>query len=90
MVSVSSPPFAKDQAMPITVEATYENGVLRPHQPLPLKEHERVEIVIRTPAQIQAALEAVRRSYGLLGWTGDPETVRRLALDSDFGIEESP
>ena len=76
--------------MTITIEATYENGVLKPAQPLPLKEHEKVEIVIRTPAEIQAAVEAVRRSYGLIGWTGDAETVQRIALDPEFGIEESP
>ncbi len=35
--------------MTFTVEATYENGVLRPAQPLPLRERERVEIVVRTP-----------------------------------------
>ena len=75
---------------PLVVEATYENGVLKPAQPLPLDEHEKVELVIRTPAEIQAALEAVRRSYGLIGWTGDAETVQRIALDPAFGIEESP
>ena len=32
--------------MIITVAATYENGVLRPERALPLKEHEKVEIVI--------------------------------------------
>jgi predicted DNA-binding antitoxin AbrB/MazE fold protein len=35
--------------MNLTIEATYENGVLRPAHPLPLKECEKVEIVIRTP-----------------------------------------
>ena len=34
----------------ITVEATYEGGVLKPAQPLPIKERETVEIVIHTPA----------------------------------------
>src|SRR5688572_8152128 len=34
---------------PLVVEAIYENGVLRPAQPLPLKERQRVEVVIRTP-----------------------------------------
>lgn len=76
--------------IPLVVQATYENGVLKPAQPLPLKEHERVEIVVRTPAQIQAAVEAVRRSYGIIGWTGDSETVQRVALDPEFGIEECP
>jgi predicted DNA-binding antitoxin AbrB/MazE fold protein len=28
--------------MAITVEAVYENGVLKPAQPLPFKEHEKV------------------------------------------------
>jgi predicted DNA-binding antitoxin AbrB/MazE fold protein len=37
--------------MSITVEAIYENGVLKPAQPLPLKEHEKVEVVIRTQLQ---------------------------------------
>ncbi len=76
--------------MSLTVEAIYENGVLKPAQPLPLREHEKVEITIRTPREVQAAVEAVRRSYGLIGWTGDAETVRRVALDPEFGIEESP
>lgn len=35
--------------MTLTIEATYENGVLRPAQPLPLKEHARVEVVIHAP-----------------------------------------
>ena len=35
--------------MTITVVATYENGVLRPAQRLPLRERETVEIEIRTP-----------------------------------------
>ena len=32
--------------MTLTVEAIYENGVLKPAQPLPLKEHETVRITI--------------------------------------------
>jgi predicted DNA-binding antitoxin AbrB/MazE fold protein len=32
--------------MSITVEAVYENGVLKPVQPLPLKEHEKVRIIV--------------------------------------------
>ncbi len=34
--------------MTFSVEATYENGVLKPARPLPLRECEKVEIVIRT------------------------------------------
>ena len=61
--------------MTLTVVAVYENGVLKPDQPLPLREHEKVQVTIET------AIDAVRRSAGLLGWTGDAETVERIALD---------
>jgi predicted DNA-binding antitoxin AbrB/MazE fold protein len=76
--------------MPLTVEAIYENGVLKPVQPLPLKEHEKVAVSIHRAADVQNALEAVERSYGLLRWTGDPEILRRIARDDEFGILESP
>ena len=32
--------------MPLTFEAVYENGVLKPAQPLPLKEHEQVRVTV--------------------------------------------
>lgn len=75
---------------PLVVEATYENGFLKPAQPLPLKEHEKVELVIRTPAEIRAAVEAVRRTAGMIPWTGDTATLQRIATDPEFSIEESP
>jgi len=28
--------------------------------------------------------------YGLIGWTGDPEALRRIAEDDEFGIQEAP
>ena len=76
--------------MTLTVEAVYENGVLRPTQPLPLKENDRVLVSIQTPVDLQDALDAVQRSYGLLRWTGDLETLRSVAEDDEFGILESP
>ena len=33
--------------MPITVEAVYENGVLKPDRLLPLKEKERVQVTVQ-------------------------------------------
>jgi predicted DNA-binding antitoxin AbrB/MazE fold protein len=69
--------------MTITVEAVYEDGVLKPAGPLPFQEHEKVEIVVRTPTAIQAAVEAVRRSYGLLGWKGDHETLERILAEAE-------
>ena len=69
---------------PLIIEAVYEDGVLKPNQPLPLQEHEKVQITIHS------AVSRVQATYGLLGWTGDAETVRRIALDPEFGILESP
>jgi predicted DNA-binding antitoxin AbrB/MazE fold protein len=69
---------------PLTVEATYENGVLKPVNPLPLKEHEKVQVTICD------ALDPVQASYGRMGWKGDVETLRRIAMDPEFGIEECP
>ena len=34
----------------MTVKAIYEDGVLKPKTPLPLKEHEEVELEIKTAA----------------------------------------
>ena len=61
--------------MAITVEAVYEDGVLKPVQPLPLAEHEKVQVTIHT------AVSRVRATAGLIGWTGDPAVVERIALD---------
>jgi predicted DNA-binding antitoxin AbrB/MazE fold protein len=70
--------------MSLEIEAIYENGVLKPDNPLPLKEHQRVHVVVQEQGLIS------RRSFGLLQWTGDPEILRMLAEDPEFGISESP
>ncbi len=77
--------------MPIVVDATYENGVLKPSKPLPLSEHEQVqvEVTVRQPSHTDDAVDAVRREYGLLGWTGDVETLRRVAESPEFDPQES-
>jgi predicted DNA-binding antitoxin AbrB/MazE fold protein len=69
--------------MPITTEAIYENGVLRPTQLLPLAEHERVRItVVPLPSLAEEC-------YGMMGWTGDDTTLERIALDPEFDPQES-
>ena len=68
--------FMKSLAVPITVEAVYENGVLKPDQPLPFREHEKVRITV------QPAVSRIRRSASLMGWTGSQE-------DAGF-VAESP
>jgi predicted DNA-binding antitoxin AbrB/MazE fold protein len=70
--------------MAITIEAVYENGVLKPTQPLPLKEHEKVRITV------EVGQSWAERTAGILQWTGDPEVLRRIAEDDEFGILESP
>jgi predicted DNA-binding antitoxin AbrB/MazE fold protein len=69
--------------MAITVEAVYEGGVLRLAQPLPLREHEKVRVTI------QQGDTPLLRAYGIMGWTGDHETLERIALDPEFLPEEA-
>jgi len=68
----------------LEVEATYENGLFRMDGPLPLREHQRVKLTVHEEPN------RIERSYGLIGWTGDPEIVRRIAEDDEFGVLESP
>jgi predicted DNA-binding antitoxin AbrB/MazE fold protein len=69
---------------PLIVEATYENGVLKPAQPLPLKEHEHVKVTI------EPVICWAERTAGMLKWSGDPELLRRIAEDDEFSILEAP
>ncbi len=64
--------------MAITVEAIYEHGVLKPAQPLPLQEAEKVRITI------EPAITWAERTAGMIKWTGDPEDLRRLAEDDEL------
>ncbi len=70
--------------MTLTVEAVYENGVLKPAQPLPFQEHEKVRVTVTAEGSW------AERTAGMLRWTGDPEVLRRIAEDPEFGILESP
>jgi predicted DNA-binding antitoxin AbrB/MazE fold protein len=67
-----------------TVEAIYENGVLKPAQPLPFKEHERVQITV------QASVSRARQTAGLLRWTGDPAVLERFIMDPELDPLEGP
>jgi predicted DNA-binding antitoxin AbrB/MazE fold protein len=66
--------------MSITIDAIYENGVLRPAQPLPFAEHQQLRITV------EEQQSCADRTAGLLKWTGDAETLRRIAEDDEFGI----
>jgi len=67
----------------ITVDAVYENGVLRPNEPLPLKERDRVQITIHDTAGVQPADKAAQRGYGLLRWSGSLEDLDHLIEDAE-------
>jgi predicted DNA-binding antitoxin AbrB/MazE fold protein len=47
--------------MSITIEATYEDGVLKPVRPLPLKEHDKVAVTIETVASKESRGERLIR-----------------------------
>jgi len=70
--------------MSFEVEAVYENGVLKLDQLLPLEEHQRVKVVV------QEKFSVARQAYGIIGWKGEPEAIRKIALDPEFGVSESP
>ncbi len=64
--------------MTLTVEAVYENGVLKLTQPLPLREREKVQVTVLTqPSEAQ-------RTYGMLGWKGSAEAFDHLLLEGEL------
>jgi predicted DNA-binding antitoxin AbrB/MazE fold protein len=65
----------------LTVEAVYADGVLKPVEPLPLKEHEKVRV------SIEQGDSSLLRAYAIMGWPGDAETLERIALDPEFLAE---
>jgi predicted DNA-binding antitoxin AbrB/MazE fold protein len=68
--------------MGLTFEAVYEDGVLKPARPLPLREHEKVRITL------EPAVSRVRRSAGLIGWTGTQEEADFIALSPELDPQD--
>jgi predicted DNA-binding antitoxin AbrB/MazE fold protein len=68
--------------MAVTIEAVYENGVLKPKEPLPFKEHEPVRITI------QSASTWVERTAGIMGFTGSAAEADYFALDPELDPQE--
>ncbi len=62
--------------MTLTVEATYENGVLRPKTPLALREHESVVLTVRSARASEPAT-------GVIACT-DPALVEWAALNPEL------
>lgn len=64
--------------MLLTVEAIYENGALKPKQPLPLKEHEQVQITV------QSRLGNLADAYGIMGFKGTAAEADYFAMDPEL------
>ncbi len=69
--------------MTITIEAIYEDGVLRPTEPLALQEHEKVRVTI------EAEVSWSERTAGIVPWKGDAEELEHFAIDPAFDPQES-
>lgn len=65
--------------MSLEIEATYENGVLKPSQALPLQEGQQVTILIKPSGS------AVKRFVGSVPWQGNREEFDRWLNDPDEG-----
>jgi predicted DNA-binding antitoxin AbrB/MazE fold protein len=63
--------------MSIVVEATYENGVLKPAEPLPLAEHEKVRVTVESQPS------PVLQAYGIIGWQGTHEELERILAEAE-------
>ena len=68
--------------MTITIEAIFENGVLRPTEPLALQEHEKVRVTI------EAEVSWAERTAGMVPWNGDAEELEQFAIDPAFDPQE--
>jgi predicted DNA-binding antitoxin AbrB/MazE fold protein len=58
--------------MLLEVEATYDDGVLKPDQHLPLTKGQRVRLTISSPGG------RAKGSAGLIPWNGDPKELEHL------------
>lgn len=62
----------------LEIEAIYEDGMLKPSQPLALEEHQKVHLFIETKRS------RIRQSAGLIPWKGSNEELERIAIDPEF------
>jgi predicted DNA-binding antitoxin AbrB/MazE fold protein len=70
--------------MAITVEAVYENGVLKPVGPLPLKEQERVRLTVETTRNW------VEATAGILSFPGTVEEADYFAMGPELDYPPPP
>jgi predicted DNA-binding antitoxin AbrB/MazE fold protein len=63
--------------MTITLEAIYENGMLKLERPLPLAEREKVRVTV------QQGPSLAEQTAGMIGWTGDVEAFERIMREAE-------
>ena len=68
--------------MSITIEAVYENGVLKPVRALPFADRQKVEITVK------AVPSRVRQTAGLMGWTGSQEVADFIVTSPELDPQE--
>jgi predicted DNA-binding antitoxin AbrB/MazE fold protein len=68
--------------MAITIEAIYEDGVLKPAERLPFQEHERVRV------DVSSLESALLKAYGIMGWRGTSEELDRLLAEIESDEDE--
>jgi predicted DNA-binding antitoxin AbrB/MazE fold protein len=66
--------------MNLTVEAVYQNGVLKLVEPLPLQENESVRVTVHSRQGL------AEQTAGMIGWKGDPETFERLLAEAEEDV----
>ena len=64
-----------------TVEAVYERGTFKLDQPLPLGEHQRVQLVVYTGKTNS------EQSAGLMGWKGPAEMAEYFAMSPELELD---
>ncbi|HHT9160720.1 MAG TPA: antitoxin family protein [Candidatus Brocadiia bacterium] len=67
--------------MPRSVEAIYEDGVLKPLSPLKLKEHEKVRVIFEKETSV------VKATKGMFSGLDD-STIDEIALSPELLLEE--
>jgi predicted DNA-binding antitoxin AbrB/MazE fold protein len=65
--------------MGLEIDATYQNGVLKPDQQLPLANGQRVKLTVQTLGS------AVQRLYGIIPWGNDADELDRFLNDPEEG-----
>ena len=68
--------------MAITVEAVFENGLLKPLQPLPFADHTKLSITIH---EVPSWTE---RTCGMIAWTGTAEELDALIEEAEVDFLE--